>query len=609
MANRQADANSAAADGSCRALGSSLGHHLVRVGILWIEALALCVLFTGYRAGTWDHLVLQVMGTHWADPGAFTNDAIALSAPQPHWAFDLLVELGVRSGSLQFLYFAYFAGSMLILAAGIAGIMHVLVPKAGYGAASLAVAILAASPIYLFGALNPVMGIALPAIMGTALCVAVVAAAIHEWWRLAAVALVVVSAVHVQLGVVALGMYVVLLGAESWTKKRLPLLHAFGAVLSALIITAGLFARPVYGEIADFVTVCQQIIPYHCDAKSWGWRVFASAVPALIVSACIAELAWRGDKAQRRWTVVVTALLVPEICFVIVDRLNVPHFAALVEGSNGYRLGSVIIVVAACSFASCIARADELPGLALPVTLGILYLFLVELSGPLHSAPGLVATLVLIGCLAQLVGQRAAGTDAQSFARRTIVLGVTPVRSLVACFVLIALLVAPRTMAGSAFALDRQMGRQTEVVTGFLPEGSVLLADPTWIWVRLQTRRAVVVDCKFVPFGGAPLREYFRRINDFGGWTKMCAQGLFTDLTPNQLNGISQKYGADFLLLPKTDARKNVLLRNGWGFKGEFRLSASTARPHQRQIVLLFREHPVNRSVAATEAGTPENAS
>jgi hypothetical protein len=100
-----------------------------------------------------------------------------------------------------------------------------------------------------------------------------------------------------------------------------------------------------------------------------------------------------------------------------------------------------------------------------------------------------------------------------------------------------------------------------------VPTGSTIIASPRAEWVKLVTQRAVVVDCKNIPYGGEPWREWNRRIEDLGGFNQCVAPGplLFNELSARQMVRLADEYDSDFIALDAvlTDTT-DELERLGW---------------------------------------------
>jgi hypothetical protein len=73
------------------------------------------------------------------------------------------------------------------------------------------------------------------------------------------------------------------------------------------------------------------------------------------------------------------------------------------------------------------------------------------------------------------------------------------------------------------------------------------------------------VDCKAVPYGGAPWRDYRARLDALGGRGACSHGGLpFVDLPVASLLATAERYGARYLVLTARDPRAGRITDDGW---------------------------------------------
>src|SRR5690606_31440157 len=73
-------------------------------------------------------------------------------------------------------------------------------------------------------------------------------------------------------------------------------------------------------------------------------------------------------------------------------------------------------------------------------------------------------------------------------------------------------------------------------------------------WLRLMSRRAVLIDCKGVPYGGQPWREYNERLQALGVATPLeCSNAGLAAMSPEAIQALGEKYGATYVLLEPGD--------------------------------------------------------
>jgi len=86
-----------------------------------------------------------------------------------------------------------------------------------------------------------------------------------------------------------------------------------------------------------------------------------------------------------------------------------------------------------------------------------------------------------------------------------------------------------------------------------LQQTDVLASDPSIPWIRILTRRAIVVDCKGAPYGGAPWNEYIRRLGVLGVSQPNICSG-YKLLSLSQILEFPKSVGATTVLLLPDDA-------------------------------------------------------
>jgi hypothetical protein len=86
-----------------------------------------------------------------------------------------------------------------------------------------------------------------------------------------------------------------------------------------------------------------------------------------------------------------------------------------------------------------------------------------------------------------------------------------------------------------------------------VPVGDTIIASPGLFGLRLATRRAVIAEWKTHPFGGPALHEWEARIQDLGGYDGTATS--LRRLTLEQLESLSEKYSARFVILDSGDAK------------------------------------------------------
>lgn len=523
-----------------------------------------------YLAGDRDHLVLSPLGMRWADPDAFAGDWTLANAPQPHWVFDIITWVGASTGLLGPIYLLYWLAGMAAFGLGTTLLARTWTPKASWLSVIAVTVIAGIGPLYVLGSGVHLYAVALPNGLGGCLLYVCAAALLVGRHRLAAVAGVATALAHVQHGVVALVLLVVMAGAFWARHRKLDRWLLGSVVVTIALVVFNLKLRPVAGELKDFQEVCGLLIPYHCEATSWAWGDYYGGIAFVALALLTVGFVAAGERY--RWFVVVVLPFVGLAGGVMADRLNVPVLGLAAQGLNVYRL-SIELYQFAIWGLLMVAFAKLTPRqrwIALAVTLVVGWYGTRSQFWALDGNPTwtgkpindvstvpllLVAALFLV--LAVVI--------------RTVPGLVTKwqdrvVQAAVGAGVLVMLLSA---VAGNQFALKKptpqffpypalnSWGAQVRKV---VPPGEQLLVPPSAVQVRMATQRGVVVDCKLAPYGGDAWREYRSRMEALGGFIECGAPG-WRKVSADELAAFARKYGAGFVVV-RSDQPRDVAIAN-----------------------------------------------
>jgi hypothetical protein len=514
----------------------------------------------GYQAGTGDHWVLSLKGISWADPTAFANDWFNTSAPQPHWLFDIVTWAGATIGHLGAVYFAYWVLALLVFGLATAILAERWAPQAPLAATVGVSVLLPMGMLTLLGTTNPALAIAIPNTLGGFLAYLTLACVITRRDRAAFAAATATSLVHVQLGAI---VAVALLLAVALLRARAGRVHWWllaGSLSSAAVAVFGLKLRPITGTGADFVQVCNEVIPFHCAAVTWPVGRLWGGVALLLLS-LLTVLYYRGADL-RVWAALTAIPVLGLLTAVMLDRFQVPVLGPLVQSTNAYRIGVILYCLAPWGVLAPLLtgggrRRTGLVLVAAVCTFG----FLASLSdySAFGSSPALAVTAA--------VGLGAAGVAGLWLGRRRPRWYPAAGVGLLAAFVVVGGFGSGQLKWRP---LDTQFGpsaaelRFGAAVRSAVPTGQVILVPPWLDWARLATRRAIVVDCKTVPYGGAPWHEYLRRIDALGGLGTCKSTRLFYGVPATQLEAAARDFGARYLVTYRRDPRIGVLRTDGW---------------------------------------------
>jgi hypothetical protein len=92
-----------------------------------------------------------------------------------------------------------------------------------------------------------------------------------------------------------------------------------------------------------------------------------------------------------------------------------------------------------------------------------------------------------------------------------------------------------------------------------------LVTPPVDDKLRMVTKRAIVADCKYGPYGGDPWHEYKARMDALGGFGQCFGAPNYGDLSGAAVAAAARTYGADYVLLRSDDAaRLQALTDAAW---------------------------------------------
>ncbi len=518
----------------------------------------------GYAAGWGDHFVLSPEGLSWAHPGAFENDWFMAAAPQPHWFFDVLTYVGESLGALSLVYALFWMAGLLAFAVATVILASRFAPGARWPVAVGVTLLTAVTPWMIGGTGSPVIAVALPAVLSANLIYLLIAAFLTERRTLVAVLAPLIAIVHVQQGSIAIVLVASMLIVDGVRRRRVDLRLGIALVLTIGFVALGLSLRPVAANLKDFVQICDTIIPYHCSAHLWSkWDLLG--VMGLILLCALSSLLM--PRTQRwAWYATVGLAGLGYAGGFLADALRIPLLGQLAQGVNVYRLGAVLLPFAVWGiFAPLLLRWR---GWRMPVLIAVWGVgWVAFLAAPAWSGELVRRELLLIAALVLPLAwhlwrtRRRAGETSQYSGSAVLVAGALVVAA-VASYGGLSIRPANFTFIGDANL--RQWGAE---VRDAVPAGEILVASPRSEWVKITSQRAVIADCKNVPYGGAAWDEWQERIDSLGGWEQCVAPGplLYDALSADELVGIADEYNTDFIVVnPASSEALAALERLGW---------------------------------------------
>lgn len=517
----------------------------------------------GYTAGWGDHFVLSPEGLSWAIPGAFAGDWFMEAAPQPHWFFDVVTFAGQSLGLLSTSYVLFWAVGLLAFGGATALLAFRLTPGNPWATAVGFSLLVSVTPWMVGGTGSPIIAQALPAVTSASLVYLTVAALLTERRTLAIVTAPLVAVVHVQQGSVVAIILAVALVADAIRRRRIDWRFAVALALTVVLVVFGLLLRPVASNLGDFVEICDTVIQYHCAAHLWTWPERFSAIGLILLGASTWFLVPRSSHGI--WLCTVGLATTGYALGFAVDVLHVPVLGPLAQGVNVYRLGAVVLPFAVWGVLVPILRPtlDRTAAVRLGVWAVGLWCFL---QSPGGFAPGVNSWLFMAGIVAVVAYAIVAAN--RRLRPRRFVTGVSAV-------LLGALFLFGSAVTGGLtarlpewqFIKDPALVQWGIDVREEVPVGSTIIASPRAEWVKLVSQRAVVVDCKDIPYGGEPWDEWKRRVADFGGLDQCVAPGplRYNELSGRELVALADRYDGDFIAIDTTiEGTADELQRLGW---------------------------------------------
>jgi hypothetical protein len=504
----------------------------------------------GYTAGWGDHFVLSPEGLSWAIPGAFENDWFMAVAPQPHWFFDVVTFVGQSVGHLSAVYALFWGVGLLAFGAATSLLAFRFVPGVPWLVAIGFTLLASVTPWMVGGTGSPIIAQALPAVTAASLVYLAIAALITEVRWVAILAAPLVAVVHVQQGAVIAIILLVSLAVEAILKRKVDWRVVAALVLTIALVAFGLLLRPVASNLNDFVEICDRVIPYHCAAHLWSWPETAATIGLILLSASTYFLVPRHSRLL--WLSTVGLATTGYALGFAADRLHLPIVGALAQGINVYRLGAVILPFAIWGVFLPILRPDINRTAWVRFTLwGVgLWCFIQSPNGfPPYIASPVFALFVLV------VAAYAVGSSLRQRRSRPFVVGVASLL-LGSLFLFLSAGTGGIAIRSPQFQFikDPALVEWGGEVREQVPVGSTIIASPRAEWMKIVTQRAVAVDCKDIPYGGEPWRQWKQRIEDFGGIDQCVAPGplLYNELSGRQLVHLADRYESDFIAVDPT---------------------------------------------------------
>jgi hypothetical protein len=522
----------------------------------------------GYSAGLNDHSVLSLVGIQWADPTKFVNDWFINSAPQPHWFFDVITYLGMKTGTISWLYFFYWCCGLLAFGFATVLLAKSWVPQQPFIASVAVTAIISQTPWNVVGSGSIMIAQALPTVLAGELMYLTLVLLLTGRKTLVPWFAALIGIVHVQQGALIGLILVVTVIAGLLSTRKLDWRLLVGAGAAFVATGFGLLLRPIASNLNDFVEVCETIIPYHCAAHTWG----ATGLIAFIGLIGLALITWffvNGD-SKTMWLTTVGLASFGLLIGMLLDAFQVFSLGQLAQSVNVYRLGVLVIPFAAWGVIVPVVKAawnkKFILIFVLWLTMLCSYFLLGGWSFGSRKAGAMIILLTAISAIVIAWYSRRKQANPTLLKRgKTVGLIITSAAFIVASSIAGSVIIRPLNIE---FMPDRAFAQWGQQVEQIVPSGDIILAPPLSHSIRLATGRAVIVDCKNVPYGGKPWKEWKVRISDLGG-IEQCTQPWLADFSSysaKQLIDIADKYKATYMILDPNHfaAIQTDLEKSGW---------------------------------------------
>jgi hypothetical protein len=500
----------------------------------------------GYSYRTGDQGLLALKGVALADPTAYRNDWFTDSSPSPHWLFDGITFLGERAGILPLLYLAYWLLAMFLFGFAATWLGHRFLPEHRWAPLFLG-PVVVAGPELILGSTTPILGVALPHVLGGCLAFFTLAALITGRQRWAVVGALAAGAVHVQHGA-SLAPVLVLAALLCRLPRRQRMEYAFTGVALAVMSVAVVQWRHLDTAGDEWLTVCRDFIPYHCEASRWS-PLFLLQGLILLIPAVV----WACRRGGTR-RLALCAVGLPSAGLtlgVLVDRFDVPIVGSLAQQANVYRLVTLVVPFTAMAL---ITLACSLTGRQVGRTTVFAALSIVWIASPGWQTRGLagldeILSLAALTTCGVLLGLRLRDVLTTELAMPRRALAAVPI------LVIVAFIAREGIPAMALQDPGSPVSAAASAIGRALPAGSVLAAPPS-LELRPRLERAVVADCKGVPYGGELVRDYLDRLDALGGRDCDPTPDGFGSLSVAELQALQDRFGATHVLLLATDPKR-----------------------------------------------------
>lgn len=527
--------------------------------------LAVNFLTPGYSFGYGEQMLLSVKGISWADRNAFVGDWFNDHAPQPHIVFDVITYFGEKINFLAGVYLLYYVASCFAFALATALLAEKWLPQRLQYLQHLVNTLCVVGPVFLLGTFLTIHFQSVPNMAGGCLVYLTIACLITNRESLAAAAMPLTALMHLQhgIGVASIAILFIVFGLVE--RKKLILLSS---AISLGISFAFAFSRDLLSGSSEIAGEAAEIgSTGHLNVETWTTPVIIGGL--FVIGLAVLNFVLKDSHGRRgRITIAVTIIALGPVIGIVADLYNIEPFQSLARSFFIYRYSMFLAPFSCWFLVRNLAKAGN-DNLYLALTSFAIFIagFIGYFSVTYSNFPRLKSAWVLAG-LASLAGAIQL-TEKKSFSRLNYGLVPMAYLAIISSILGFAQFGSRWPQVGfsstdNAVTISRSMGMA-------LNSYDVLASDPSIPWIRPLTRRAIVADCKGVPYGGKPWYEYTRRLRALGVDKPNVCLG-YKALPLGKLVELRQSVGATaVLLLPDDaayrDAKKSLTVR--WSSGGE----------------------------------------
>ncbi|MEI8347760.1 MAG: DUF6798 domain-containing protein, partial [Pseudomonadota bacterium] len=407
--------------------------------------------------------------------------------------------------------------------------------------------IIGLGPWGILGTTTPLLPSALPHPLGSVLVYLAFSLVLSDRLGLALISCFFSIIIHIQHGAQCL---VILLPIVFLTEKRSPQKYLFLLVIALLsiMIYQIVHLRGLDVSSADIDRLCQLYIPHHCYSRTWNKLVFLSAIPFLYFS--LEFLYFLIRKKVNYWgsLLFVAIPLLVVVFAVVMDYFNVPFFSQIVRRYFVLRFANYLyffagwgILLFLLQLRNIVYNLTIIHFVRLVFGLASIFIWLWGYNSSFQGNLFFSLFFLLLLILAFYSFSDVRKNDNK---RRSQILVVVVI-------LLPYLILYPQEWKigrRSSLEIISEFGNTIKRLT---PSGSIIISSPSFQWLRFYSRRALVADSTYLPFGGVMLNQWEERLRDLGGFS---GEG-FKLLSGERISQLAQKYQASYVLLSLDDPK------------------------------------------------------